>query len=166
MDNTSIVVDERVLRKRAADKRYRERTKEYQYERKREWRERNKKHVEEKRKQWRIDNPEQHKANVARASRLRRARVMGVDTLPYSEEEVLSVYGTDCHICSKPIDLTAPKAVGGDNWAFGLHIDHLIPISKGGPDTLYNVRPSHWLCNVKKGHWGYDIHTIVKEEQP
>jgi len=32
----------------------------------------------------------------------------------------------------------------------GLQIDHVIPIVKGGPDTLNNVRPAHGLCNIKK----------------
>jgi len=32
----------------------------------------------------------------------------------------------------------------------GLHIDHVMPLSKGGPDTLENVRPAHGSCNVKK----------------
>jgi 5-methylcytosine-specific restriction endonuclease McrA len=33
-----------------------------------------------------------------------------------------------------------------------LHIDHVIPISKGGTDTLDNVRPSHAKCNLSKGN--------------
>jgi 5-methylcytosine-specific restriction endonuclease McrA len=163
MNNISTEIDERVLRKRASDKKYRERTKTYQYERKRSWREANKDHIEEKRKQWRLNNPEKNKANILRASRVRKARVRGAETEPYTEESVLSLYGIDCHICGTPIDLTAVRASGKPGWKNGLHIDHLVPISKGGGDTLNNVRPSHGLCNVKKGHWKYDIPTIVKE---
>lgn len=64
---------------------------------------------------------------------------------------VLETYGTDCYICGNGIDLTAPRQVGAVGWEYGLHMDHIIPISKGGPDTLENVRPSHAYCNQRKG---------------
>ncbi len=69
---------------------------------------------------------------------------------PYSEKEVLDKYGTLCHICQTSIDLSAPRQVGKVGWQKGLHIDHLHPLSKGGPDTLENVRPSHGKCNIDK----------------
>ena len=72
----------------------------------------------------------------------------------YTEKEILSFYGSDCHLCYKKIDLDASRWIGRGNWEYGLHIDHVIPISKGGPDTLENVRPSHALCNIKKGNRG------------
>jgi len=31
-----------------------------------------------------------------------------------------------------------------------LHIDHLVPLAKGGSDTLENVRPAHGICNLRK----------------
>ena len=68
----------------------------------------------------------------------------------YSDADVLSKYGLDCHICQTPIDLNAPRRVGRDGWEKGLHIDHVYPLSKGGLDTLENVRPSHGQCNVIK----------------
>jgi 5-methylcytosine-specific restriction endonuclease McrA len=68
----------------------------------------------------------------------------------YSEKDVLEVYGLDCHICQTPIDLNAPRKVGHDGWEKGLHIDHVYPLSKGGLDTLENVRPAHGKCNVIK----------------
>jgi 5-methylcytosine-specific restriction endonuclease McrA len=48
--------------------------------------------------------------------------------------------------------MKASRKVGSKNWEKSLHIDHLIPISKGGSDTLENVRPTHALCNLKKGN--------------
>jgi 5-methylcytosine-specific restriction endonuclease McrA len=54
-------------------------------------------------------------------------------------------------VCDVPIDLKVSRRVGIGDWLLGLHIDHLIPIAKGGPDTLDNVRPAHALCNLKKG---------------
>jgi 5-methylcytosine-specific restriction endonuclease McrA len=36
-------------------------------------------------------------------------------------------------------------------WQNGLHIDHVIPIAKGGADILDNLKPSHAICNISKG---------------
>ena len=68
----------------------------------------------------------------------------------YSDKDVLDTYGIDCHICNTPIDLSAPRQVGSPGWEKGLHIDHVYPLSKGGLDTLENVRPSHGQCNIIK----------------
>ena len=68
----------------------------------------------------------------------------------YSDQQVLETYGTNCHICSLPIDLDAPRKTGDPGWEKGLHIDHVYPLSKGGLDTLENVRPAHGKCNVIK----------------
>lgn len=70
----------------------------------------------------------------------------------FSVNTVLNTYGTDCHLCGEPIDLDAPRLAGRPGWERSLHIDHVIPISKGGDDTLENVRPSHGKCNVKKSN--------------
>lgn len=71
----------------------------------------------------------------------------------YTEDQVLQKYGQVCHICNNEIDLAAPRRSGmGKDWEAGLHIDHLIPVSEGGADTLENVRPSHGLCNIRKGN--------------
>ena len=50
-----------------------------------------------------------------------------------------------CHICGEPIDYTLPY----------LHprefvVDHVIPLSKGGPDDLSNKKAAHRDCNSKK----------------
>jgi 5-methylcytosine-specific restriction endonuclease McrA len=80
----------------------------------------------------------------------RTAKAYGVKTELYSYLEVISLYGSDCHICLKPINLEAPRQVGRAGWENGLHIDHVIPMSKGGEDTLANIRPSHGKCNIIK----------------
>ena len=71
---------------------------------------------------------------------------------PYTEQQVLETYGTDCNICNFPIDLNAARKVGLPGWENGLHIDHLLPISKGGPDIIENTRPTHGLCNITKNN--------------
>lgn len=84
--------------------------------------------------------------------RKRNALIKGSLVENYSENDVLKLYGNICYLCNKEIDLNASKRSGiGLNWQNGLNIDHVIPISLGGPDTLENVRPTHVLCNIKKG---------------
>jgi 5-methylcytosine-specific restriction endonuclease McrA len=95
-----------------------------------------------------------HPEKAQAFNRKRRARANNVEHIFYTKEEVLKKYGTDCHICGAPIDLKAPRKAGKKGWEHGLHLDHLIPISKGGPDTIDNVRPAHGVCNLSKGAKG------------
>ena len=95
-----------------------------------------------------------HPEKAQAYNRQRRAMKNGVEHTPYTKEEVLKKYGTNCHICNEPIDLKAPRALRFKGWENGLHLDHVIPISKGGPDTIDNIRPAHGLCNMKKGAKG------------
>jgi 5-methylcytosine-specific restriction endonuclease McrA len=68
----------------------------------------------------------------------------------YTEGQVLELYGTDCYLCNTPIDMSASRRCGSPGWEKGLHIEHVIDIALGGPDTLSNVRPSHAKCNLNK----------------
>lgn len=58
--------------------------------------------------------------------------------------------GAGCHICGEPIDYTLPHL---DPMAFV--VDHLIPMAKGGADTLANKAAAHRLCNLRKGRREY-----------
>lgn len=84
--------------------------------------------------------------------RKRRALKKNNGHSPYTEQQVLDLYGTNCNICTLPVDLSAPRKVGIPGWENGLHIDHVLPISKGGPDILSNVRATHGLCNITKNN--------------
>jgi 5-methylcytosine-specific restriction endonuclease McrA len=97
-------------------------------------------------KEYRSEN--RHKFNEG--ARRYRSRKLKNGVEYYTEAQVLELYGTDCHICSLPIDLDAPRSTKYEGWQMGLQIDHIQPISKQGPDTLNNVRPSHGVCNNKK----------------
>jgi 5-methylcytosine-specific restriction endonuclease McrA len=97
-------------------------------------------------RQHRKDNP--HK--VRELGRKRRATKRANGWERYTEAQVLQLHGAVCHICLDPIDLSLNRKIGSDGWEMSLHIDHVIPISKGGPDTLANVKPSHGKCNLKK----------------
>lgn len=50
-----------------------------------------------------------------------------------------------CHICGKTIDYTLKYP---DRMAFT--IDHVVPLHKGGTDTIENVKAAHAACNSKK----------------
>ena len=102
-------------------------------------------------KQYKKANIEKMRAYGIRRYHRRRANKLNNGFEIYTEEQVLNLYGTCCHICNEPIDLSAPRSCKQEGWQNGLHLDHVIPMARGGSDTLDNVRPSHGLCNIKKG---------------
>ena len=116
------------------------------HEYKAKWQKNNPEKVAINSKKWRAENKDSVNRNTAR----RKARMANNEFEIYSVKQVLDLYGVNCHICGLKIDFNAPRKVGIKNWEFGLQIDHVIPIVKGGPDTLNNVRPAHGLCNIKK----------------
>jgi 5-methylcytosine-specific restriction endonuclease McrA len=103
--------------------------------------------LKETRKNWYLNNKEK----AAMTDRKRRALKNQTKTETYTTQQVINLYGSLCNICGIGIDLQTSGAIGKKGWQNGLHIDHVIPLSKGGHDTLNNVRPTHALCNVKKG---------------
>jgi 5-methylcytosine-specific restriction endonuclease McrA len=80
----------------------------------------------------------------------RRARKLNNGVENYTKKDVLDRYGINCMICYSPINLDVSGKPGAFEWELGLHIDHIIPISKGGPDSLDNVRPTHGKCNLTR----------------
>lgn len=54
--------------------------------------------------------------------------------------------GAGCHICGLPIDYSLPYLDPGE-----FVVDHLVPLSKGGRDTLVNKAAAHRSCNRAKG---------------
>jgi 5-methylcytosine-specific restriction endonuclease McrA len=98
-------------------------------------------------KQWHVKNKDKNRAYL----RARRARIRGSEFEFFTESQLMSKYGTQCYLCNKPIDLAAPRKIGAPGWEMGLHVEHVVPISKGGGTTLKNTRPSHGICNLRKG---------------
>jgi len=107
-------------------------------------------------------DPEKHRAAVkashikypetsTRKRHKRRAHKNNALTESYTIKQIISIYGNDCHICMEQIDLTAPRSTRYLGWELGLHLDHVIPLSKGGSDLIENVRPAHAQCNLVKG---------------
>ena len=132
------------------NKEYHQNNKEKIKERKKEY---NKEHYESNKEKILERQRERHKNNPHKArekNRKRRALKTANIHKPYTEDQVLKLYGTNCHICKEEIDLSANRSAGSPGWEEGLHLDHVIPLSKGGPDTLDNVKPAHGLCNLQK----------------
>ena len=105
-------------------------------------------------RKWANKNPDKVRSYSRRITSKRKALKLLNGQSDYTEDQVIIKYGSICYICNKEIDLLSKRQSNGDGWQMGLHIDHLIPLSKGGPDTLENVRPTHAICNLRKGHSG------------
>lgn len=95
--------------------------------------------VEERRARYEAD-PERYRSQ----SRIRRALEYCLFVEPYGAEEVLARTGGLCHLCAEPVDL------------WDIHLDHVVPLSWGGPDCLENVAAAHASCNSSKRNltWG------------
>ena len=102
-------------------------------------------------KEQRIEYNRKNLKKLLRNNMQRKTRKRQNGYSAYTESEILELYGSLCHICGIGVDLEASRKIGKENWELGLHFDHVIPIAKGGADTLENVRPAHALCNIRKG---------------
>lgn len=51
-----------------------------------------------------------------------------------------------CALCGEPIDYDLPHL---DPYSFV--VDHVVPLNRGGTDTLDNVQAAHRSCNRSKG---------------
>lgn len=69
----------------------------------------------------------------------------------YSRISILERDDYTCHICKEKTDPTATHVMGQPGWERYPHLDHVIPISKGGPDIPDNVKVAHAECNLIKG---------------
>lgn len=58
----------------------------------------------------------------------------------FTLDEIYERDGRICHLCSKPVDRQQAT------------MDHVIPVTKGGPHTRANVKLAHRGCNTRKGN--------------
>jgi 5-methylcytosine-specific restriction endonuclease McrA len=68
---------------------------------------------------------------------------------PYTMQEIAARDKRRCGICGGRVAMT--KAVPNPK---APTIDHLIPLSEGGPDSKANVQLAHFLCNSLRGTGG------------
>lgn len=97
------------------------------------WREQNRERIAAVNAAWYQANP--LKAKEARQRR--RARLASVQTIPFTRDELdarLAYFGYRCWMCGGPFE----------------HLDHVKPVSKGGPHMLSNYRPACHGCNIRK----------------
>lgn len=96
-------------------------------------------------KSWALKNPERHRALKMDSVRRRRARMAGVEVEYFTVEDVRMASGDDCYLCGERINyrLKFPHPMSPS-------VDHVIPISAGGPHSLSNCAMTHMGCNNKK----------------
>lgn len=89
-----------------------------------------------------------HKAAFGSTDR-KRARAYGVEYEPVSRAKVYERDAWRCGLCGKKVrkDKKAPHPLSPS-------LDHVIPMSQGGPHTYANVQCAHFLCNSLKGVGG------------
>jgi len=88
---------------------------------------------------------------------LRRKKVAllrGVYHEDWTEKQLIETYGSICYLCNKPIDITLPRI--GEGSMESLWPDHMTPTSRGGENTIRNVRPCHRKCNQDKYNLTYE----------
>lgn len=130
---------------------YRQKNKEKMTELRKSWAERNPEKMLESSRKYRRNNLEKRRQLDIRNKHRRRARTLNNGFEIYTEKQIIDLYGIICYLCNLEIDMKAPRSCKEKGWELGLQIDHVVPIAKGGGDTLDNVRPSHGICNIRKG---------------
>lgn len=91
---------------------------------------------------WREANPERNRATSRLSTNKRRARKVAASIVPFTQGQLaarIAYWGGQCYVC-------------GDPWQ---EIDHVKPLSRGGPHCLANLRPICEPCNLRKSNrWG------------
>lgn len=142
--------DEPATRKGRCEKHYRRRQRAENGDKiqatRRIWRDRTRDERNAVYRAWEKANPEKVSLRDRRNKARRRVTIGTPDPLNY--ERILAEHGMVCHICDGEISAMAE-----------LHFDHVIPLARGGAHSYDNVRPSHKLCNLRKG-------TLLMSELP
>ena len=86
------------------------------------------------------------RARRQRGRQARRAALAAVESEPYTLADIAGRDGWDCWLCGEGVD---PEARWPDRQCAS--VDHVVPLSLGGPDVLANVRLAHWYCNTLRG---------------
>lgn len=75
-----------------------------------------------------------------------RAKAAGVAYAPIVKTSIYARDGWICGICGQAVDSATP-------WPdpMSASLDHVVPLSKGGPHLPHNVRLAHLWCNSERG---------------
>ena len=108
----------------------------------------NREKVNANQKRWRLNNPERARESWRLSSHRRRARIYATQVVDFTPEQLdqkMAYYGHKCY-------LNLPGLCTGE---FD-QIEHVKPLSKGGPHLIANMRPSCEPCNShKRAKWPF-----------
>lgn len=101
--------------------------------------------VNGKRQLYRASNPELHRAIRQR----RRARKLGAPRNDFTTEQRIMVMTTAHGVCAycPYYNPTCEACLSGTH---ALHIEHITPLTKNGPNTLWNIVAACGSCNSRK----------------
>lgn len=99
------------------------------------WREQNPDKERERKQRYLREHPEVFRAKAAR----RRARAHDAFVEDVQPDEVLRRSDGACGICGQLIDPA------------DFHVDHIVPLAKGGEHSYVNCQVAHPSCNARKG---------------
>lgn len=104
----------------------------------REWRVAHREEVRGYKRDWAAEHPEAITLYNRQARLQRRARLARVASELVDPREVYRRSGGICGICGAAVSVET------------FHVDHIIPISRGGPHVYANTQAAHPLCNIRK----------------
>lgn len=107
------------------------------------WRERNREAINKAAKEQRKMHSERYKAHT----RHRRAKLKNIDGR-HSHHDVLRIGNSQSWLCN---------ACGCNLKETGHHVDHVVPISKGGTNWPSNLQLLCRSCNVRKSNKSFDV---------
>ena len=90
-------------------------------------------------RRWKLNHPEHHRRLKRVAEGARRAHKLNQFIEDVDPQVVYEMHGGMCGVCKQFIE---------DDF----HVDHVIPLSKGGMHGYVNVQPAHPSCNLRKGN--------------
>ncbi len=114
----------------------------------RAYREANKDKINTNKKEWKKNRVQtiESKASETAGGHRRRTTIRGSSDGTVTSEFLVELFKEQdgkCFHCGVDLDLHKKRAI---------HLDHLIPLSKGGTHTSLNVKWSCSFCNLSKGN--------------
>lgn len=113
-------------------KQYIAENKEAHWDRQHAWYEKNKEVIQARVACYKKEHPEQYQMYANRRIAAKKTDIVE----NFSINDIAIMYGDKCFYCAAAFE----------------HIDHFVPLSKGGEHTLENVRPSCQACNLRKSN--------------
>lgn len=58
----------------------------------------------------------------------------------HMRQKIHKRFGGVCYLCGRVVSLK------------DMHVHHILPLSRGGPNTISNFAPTHATCNLRKSN--------------